>query len=101
MTFELTYFWFNLLEGIFWILLSIGCLYTFFRFRHTAYEKLAVFTGVTLLLFGISDFVEIKVDGFIGHNEWLFVWKALCVSALVCSLFWYGYLRRKREVISK
>ena len=96
MTFELTYFWFNLLEGIFWIFLAGLCFYTVRKYQVTDFKRLAQFTGLTLFLFGVSDFVEIYTDGFIGHDEWLFVWKALCVLCLVTSVVWYLRIRTRR-----
>lgn len=65
---------FNLVEGVFWIVLGIevllGKLVTIIPY------KFAV--GVILVIFGISDFVEISTEAW-WQPWWLLVWKGLCI----------------------
>lgn len=95
MSFELTYFWFNLIEGVFWIVLGLVSAYMGRKYGTRALQRLSICTCVTLLLFGISDFVEIYTDGFIGHDTWLFVWKGICVAMLIMEVLWYVRLRKE------
>ena len=93
--FEHTYFLFNFFEGSFWIFLSCLCWYFGFK-KSNDFRGVAIFTAIILFIFGVSDFVEIKTDGFIDHTEWLFVWKGFCVAGLIFSTLWYFFISSKK-----
>ena len=80
--FDLDFYTFNTLEGIFWIALSFVVVFFVLRGVPKQYSFLGVFTAVTLLMFGLSDFLENYVGGFVHANQWLFIGKAICVLAL-------------------
>ncbi len=91
--FNLDFYTFNTLEGIFWI--ALGFVVTFFVLRGVPkeYRFLGVFTSVTLLIFGLSDFLENYVGGFLYANHWLFLGKAICLLALCVAIGWYIKVR--------
>ena len=96
--FGLTYLQFNFLEGLFWVVLASVCLFIAHRFRNSVYVKLAWFSATTLLLFGISDFVELATDeNFLYPTHWLFLWKGACLVAMVFGVIWYLSLRLKKS----
>jgi uncharacterized membrane protein HdeD (DUF308 family) len=65
---------FNLVEGFFWIGLAVWILLsTFISSKHHK-----ALLAVILILFGISDFVEMATGAW-WRPWWLLVWKALCV----------------------
>ena len=49
------YHWFNLLEGVAWIVIAALVLRRYFRHRHSLLEPLY---ALAFLTFGLSDFVE-------------------------------------------
>lgn len=86
------YIKFNLIEGLFWIFLGILSFIAPRKFP--AFRIWAIFSGFTVLLFGISDFVEIQFGSFLEPNLWwLLVWKVLGVLGLIISVIWYLRLR--------
>ena len=65
---------FNLIEGIWWIglgvwLMSIAAISKYYK----------TVLAIILILFGISDFVEM-VTGAWWQPWWLLAWKALCIT---------------------
>jgi hypothetical protein len=94
--FNLTFFYFNLFEGIFWFLYALACIagmrYVLFlskRFWH--------FLFIDFLLFGISDILEAvySVNLFSYGGAWLLIWKILCITGFMVSLIWYIAVRFK------
>ena len=78
---------FNILEGAFWISLSIFSLvlsYTFYKNQKTMWRLLSV----DFILFGVSDFAEVYLQEsfFTSGFEWLFIWKGLCIGFFVIIL---------------
>ena len=58
-------------------------------------RRLALVAGVALVLFGLSDLVEIRTGSWL-RPWWLFVWKAVCLGTLVGAYVGYvGYVRRR------
>ncbi len=66
---------FNLVEGFFWIALGAWILRTQ---TQTPASKHKSHLGIILIIFGISDFVEMTTGAW-WQPWWLFIWKALCV----------------------
>jgi hypothetical protein len=81
---------FNLLEGIFWLLIAMGLLVTSFRKTHLRKHLLAA--AILFVLFGISDFVEIRTGAW-WHPWWLLVWKAGCLFGLSADYRSYRKMR--------
>ncbi len=88
------YIQFNLLEGIFWIFLGLSSI-ILHGLVPTIYKKLAIFSAIVLIFFGISDFIEIITNGFIPGPWWLFAWKITNVIGLIGVFIWYIKLRVK------
>ncbi len=89
---------FNLFEGLYWIILASLALFLF-RWEKVPlkYKKISLIASITLFLFGISDFVEIKTLGFLGPGLWwLLLWKAGCLVALVIITVWFFRVFIKR-----
>lgn len=84
---------FNFLEGLFWII--VGCV--FFAASYLAqprFRNFLIFTAGVFLLFGVSDFLEIKFGSFLEDGMlWLLAWKIACVVGLIAALVWYVRLR--------
>lgn len=82
---------FNFWEGWFWIVLSVGTLATTItKQKRIGWFSVGLF--VLLVLFGLSDFVEMRTGAWY-KPWWLFVWKAFCVVGFV--LMWFAYRKRK------
>ena len=81
---------FNLFEGLLWTGIALVC---FFRVRRSPHNRdLLTGAGVTFLLFGITDFVEIRTRAW--FDPWpLLAVNVLCVSMLLFLLILY----RKRK----
>lgn len=84
---------FNLLEGLFWII--VGCVFFAASYRASPrFKSFLVFTAGALLLFGVSDFLEIQFGSFLEESMWwLLAWKIACVVGLIAALVWYIRLR--------
>lgn len=84
---------FNLYEATFWIIIGIVC-YFVGRYLPLKYKNISNFIFFVLTLFGISDFVEIKTQGFLDPIIWwLLIWKVSCIIAFVIIIVWYFKLR--------
>lgn len=84
---------FNLIEGIFWILLGIIAALRFFAIG-AKYKKLAPTAAAILILFGISDFAEIAVEeSFLDSLTWLWWWKIAGIMGIIVVIAWYIKLR--------
>ena len=72
---------FNLVEGLFWLVVAAG-------FARAAVgagartPKVFAAASAVLALFGVSDFVEIHTGAW-WRPWWLLVWKGLCLAILV------------------
>jgi len=87
---------FNFIEGCFWILLGLLCLYLYFKVAGK-YKRISLFSSATLVTFGISDFMQVLYGSFFQPGMlWLYIWKAVDVIALVLVFVWYLVLRIKR-----
>lgn len=71
----------NIMECGLWILLSMIMAIVSWRTRAIA-RRLASLAVPILFIFGISDLVEASTGAW-WRPWWLFVWKALCVAALL------------------
>lgn len=83
---NLTSEYFNLGEGIFWLVLGLACIVIYSKIK-MKYASLALYSAAVLIAFGISDFFQVVYGSFLMPGmEWLLVWKILNVIAL-CSIF--------------
>ncbi len=85
---------FNLVEAFIWIGIGIVLLW-----KSRSFERVrspAILAGVTFILFGVSDFIEIRTGSWI-EPLWLLIWNVCCVASLVSCLVWYVALRRKQN----
>lgn len=83
---------FNLVEGVLWVGIGIVLLW---RSRSPQGVRFPIIVaGVTFILFGISDFIEIRTGSWF-EPPWLLLWKVGCVVSLVSCLIWYLVDRRK------
>ena len=84
---------FNLYESIFWIISGITC-YLAGKYLPVKYRKISVIALYIFVLFGISDLVEIKTQGFLYPLVlWLLIWKVLGVISMLTIIIWYFRLR--------
>lgn len=84
---------FNLVEGIFWLLLAVLVLRTRYGVLGQ-YTYWRLYTVVVLFGFGVSDFVQILYGSFLLPGMgWLLWWKLLGVMGLIVSCTWYIWLR--------
>lgn len=89
--FELDFKTFNFIEGIYWVALGIFVL-TLSKIIFQKYKKLALFTSLILILFSITDFIEIETGAY-WTPWWLLVWNIICILGLTLSLAWYIKLK--------
>jgi hypothetical protein len=79
--------WFNFIEGLWWIGLGTGMAY--FSVKNNKLRKMLYASTVLLVLFGISDFVEIHTGAW-WRPWWLLAWKAGCIVAgIICLIFYF------------
>ena len=83
--------YFNLVEGIFWIGLGVWVLLT----RRFIHKQLLYSLAITLIAFGISDFVETHTGAW-WTPFWLLAWKAICISVVILYLVKHFYERGRR-----
>jgi hypothetical protein len=82
---------FNFWEGMNWLVLGIFFL-TLPKIISAKYKKAALFASFVLILFGVSDFVEIRTGGY--WIPWqLLAFKVFCLAGMVFSLAWFAKLR--------
>jgi hypothetical protein len=87
---------FNLYEAIFWIVIGIVCS-VFSGYLPLKYKNISISASLTFILFGISDFVEIKTQGFFYPIVWwLLIWKIIGVAVIVFLIIWYLKLRLEK-----
>ena len=89
---------FNLYECSFWILLGVVS-YVLNKFTLQKYSKITVVATAIFILFGLSDYVEVKMGGFLYPIIWwLLAWKIVCVIGMVLIIIWYLRLRLGQEI---
>lgn len=81
---------FNLVEGIFWVLVGACFLISLVR---PAHRRVKVIAAATFAAFGASDFVEMRTGAW-WSPWWLLAWKAACIAAILALLIWYILDRR-------
>lgn len=82
---------FNLVEGVFWIGLGVWVLVT----RRVVRQRRHIVLAIGLVMFGISDFVEMA-SGAWWEPWWLLVWKGICVGVFIL-FFIHLYFERRRQ----
>lgn len=88
---------FNFLEGCFWIILGLLPLFVSFVVNRS-YKKLALFSSLILITFGISDFMQVHFGSFFQPGmEWLYFWKIIDVVGLVAAIIWYLFIRLRNQ----
>ena len=85
---DLNFETFNLWEGINWFVLGIFFL-SLPKIIPGKYRRIALSASFALILFGISDFIEIRTGAYWIHRE-LLVLKILCLAGFVFSLLWFA-----------
>lgn len=71
---------FNLFEVYLWSIMGIGFLISAAVKPTNRWSAIAA--GITLILFGVSDWIELSTGAW-WKPWWLFVWKAICVVSLL------------------
>lgn len=74
---------FNFFEGLLWT--AIGLIFTWRAFRKTKYRALQIGSSVSFILFGISDFIEMRTGAWYTPCT-LFALKATCVLSFLIHL---------------
>jgi len=83
---------FNFCEGLLWTV--IGVTFAWHAFRKTKYRRLQIGASVSFLLFGISDFIEMRTGAW--YTPWtLFALKAACVLSFLIHLRIYMTTKNK------
>ncbi len=81
---------FNAVEGVFWMTIGVGFFLALLRASGNC--DLLLTTGILFLIFGASDFVEIRTGAWY-RPWWLLTWKASTVVAL--ALMYALYKKRR------
>jgi hypothetical protein len=80
---------FNLIEGAFWILLSVAA-FALSKKLDKQFRAISTTSAVALLLFGISDIIEFQMGSFLEpHLWWLYAWKIIIVGMFLFIIVWY------------
>ena len=83
---------FNFFEGLLWT--AIGVAFAWHAFRKAEYRRLQVGASVSFILFGISDFIEMRTGAW--YIPWtLFLLKAACVISFLSLLRIYMITKKK------
>jgi hypothetical protein len=94
---DITYEQFNLIEGVFWVLLGI-IVFTVYFFCSREYRVLVIAASVVFITFGISDFFEVAYGSFFQPEmKWLIFWKIIDVIGLLSVIVWYLVLRTRAK----
>jgi hypothetical protein len=83
----------NYLEGVFWIVVAL-VLGIAGRRANAAYKRLSIVASVTLMVFGISDFIEAQTGAW-WRPLWLLGWKASCLVVLAWCYWKYRRIRAR------
>lgn len=86
----------NLIEAAFWFVL--GFVGFFYSWRREPILRPALrLLSIVLVIFGASDLVESRTGAW-WEPWWLFIWKALCVLAMLgCFVRYYRLTKRSEE----
>jgi uncharacterized membrane protein len=88
---------FNLYEGTFWIFLGIVS-FMLKKKLPKKYSSITLVATWVFILFGISDYVEVQMGGFLYPTiYWLLAWKVACVVGMVFVVGWYFKLRLQKS----
>jgi len=83
---------FNFFEGLLWT--AIGLVFAWHAIRKTKYRRLQIGAAVSFLLFGVSDFIEMRTGAW--YTPWtLFALKAVCVLSFLIHLRIYTTMKNK------
>jgi hypothetical protein len=78
---------FNCIEALWWI--GLGVTVLILALKRTAKKVILFFGATILILFGISDFIEIQT-GVWWKPLWLLMWKAGCIIiGISCMIFYF------------
>ncbi|MGD8453002.1 MAG: hypothetical protein PVJ57_14380 [Phycisphaerae bacterium] len=84
----------NYIEAGLWGVIGVAFLVR--ALLRAASRRVALLAAGVFIAFGLSDVVEAHTGAW-WKPPWLFVWKAICVVAMVGLLIWYQRSRRTRE----
>ena len=77
---------FNLCEGIMWVVIAL--ILAIKAVKQRQYRRFSIWASVSFLLFGISDFIEMKTGAW--WVPWpLLLLKAACVASFLACLVSY------------
>jgi hypothetical protein len=79
---------FNTYEALFWLVLGAS-IFVFSKWNRSFSRPWVYFTTYNIVLFGVTDVVEIYTGGFLDTAQWLLYWKVVHVCGLFISLVWY------------
>jgi hypothetical protein len=83
---------FNFFEGLLWTV--IGVTFAWHAFRKAEHRRLQIGASFSFLLFGISDFIEMRTGAW--YTPWtLFALKAACVLSFLIHLRIYMTTKNK------
>ena len=89
--FDLDFKTFNFVEGFYWLFLGVFFV-TLSKTMSHRYKRWTLFTFLILVLFGLSDFIEMNTGAY-WIPGWLLVWNMGCILGFIFSLIWYVKLR--------
>lgn len=86
---------FNFFEGILWIVLAVVIYYApVFHLKGKKDQRWLL--AVTLILFGISDFIEMNTGAW-WRPYWLLIWKAICLGGIgIIMMNYYKNIRSRK-----
>ena len=77
---------FNLCEGIMWVVIAL--ILAIKAVKQRQYRRFSIWASVSFLLFGVSDFIEMKTGAW--WEPWpLLLLKAVCVASFLACLVSY------------
>lgn len=83
---------FNFVEGLLWT--AIGLIFAWRTFKKSKFRRLEMGASVSFLLFGVSDFIEMRTGAW--YTPWtLFALKAACVLSFLIHLRIYMTMKSK------
>ena len=82
---------FNILEAIFWFVLG---LLIYMKTKEERYYSLKIMTSTTLIVFGVTDLIEVKTGGW-DRPIGLLVLNSICVLSLIGCFVKYKSIKRK------
>jgi hypothetical protein len=87
----------NYLECVIWC--SIGVVFLIRAMIRADHRKPVIFTGITFLFFGASDYVEAQTGAW-WRPVGLLIWKGLCLLVFLILLVRYERDRKERGGLS-